>query len=117
MTKRPHLLTYLISGDSDIHPSHENIRRSGRRVRHGKEVDGDARVVLRTGRRYVVVAHGNPKGTTVSWFREDWSNSQRWLYVGMKRPPEGVRLYLYSCYAGKKLPRFLKKNEVFGHTH
>jgi hypothetical protein len=116
MRKQSNLVTYLVSGDSDIHPSDENIRRSGRRVRHGKGVDGDARIVLRSGRRYVVVAHGNRKGTTVSWFREDWSTAQRWLYVGMKRPPRGVRLYLYSCHAGKKLPRFLKKNEVFGHT-
>lgn len=116
MRKRRRLLTYLVSGDKDIDPSHDNIRRSGRRVRHGEEVDGDARLVLRSGGRYVVIAHGNEGGTTVSWFRGDWTKARRWLYVGMATPPKGVRLHLYSCYAGKRLPRFLKKSEVFGHT-
>ncbi len=117
MTRRRKVITYLVSGDEDIHPSHENIQRTGRRVRHGRQVDGDARRVLRPGHRFVVVAHGNRAGNTVSWFRDDWDDAQPWLYVGMKQPPRGARIHLYSCFAGKKLPRFLKKSEVFGHKH
>jgi hypothetical protein len=111
------VLTYLISGDQNIHPSHENIRRSGRRVRHGHEVDGNVRLALQRGKRFVVVAHGNEKGTSVAWFRRDWKEPKRWLYVGMAAPPVGTRVYLYCCYAGIELPRYLKKSEVFGHTH
>lgn len=110
------MLTYLVSGDADIRPSDENIRRSGRRVRHGGEVDGDARVALTTGKHFVVVAHGNRKGTAVSWFRDDWKDARRWLYVGMQDPPAGARVYLYCCYAGIALPRYLKKSDVFGHV-
>lgn len=93
-----------------------NIRRTGRRVQHGVEVDGDASVALKAGKRYVVVAHGIEKGTTVLWFRDDWKKARRWLFVGMKTPPKDTRVYLYCCYAGKKLPHFLKGCEVFGHT-
>jgi hypothetical protein len=110
------VIVYLVSGDADIIPTDVVLRRTGRRVRHGVEVNGDARRQLRSGRRYVVVAHGNKRGT-VKWFRSDWDTPQRWLYVGMTHPPSATRIYLYSCFVGKRLPRYLRKRgvEAFGH--
>lgn len=106
---------YLVSGDSNIRPSDENIRKTGRRVRFDREVNIRAAVELKPGGRFVVVAHGRSDGT-IMWFRSDRGTADRWLWVGMTKPPRAVRLYLYACHAGKQLPRQLKHCECFGHV-
>jgi hypothetical protein len=117
--KRRSIVTYLVSGDQDICPCHELLRRTsryrGRRVRHDAEVSETAADEMISGRSYVVIAHGSKDGT-VKWFRSDTGSAARWLWVGMRRPPRGARVYLYSCYAGRKLPHFLRYCECFGHT-
>lgn len=109
------MITYLVSGDEDIRPSHENLRRSGRRVRYDDEVDLNAAQALRQRRRYVVVAHGRPDGT-ILWFNSAAAARVRWLWVGMPDPPTSLRLYLYSCNAGPQLSRFLHDCDCFGHS-
>jgi hypothetical protein len=108
-------VTYLVSGDETIRPSHRNLRRTGRRVRFDSEVNQDAAIALKSGRRFVVVAHGRADGT-VMWFSSKGGVSARWLWVGMRRPPAGTRVYLYSCKAGIQLPQHLKRCECFGHV-
>lgn len=109
------MITYLVSGDDDIKPAHENLRRSGRRVRYSDEVSLDAARALRQRRRYVVVAHGRPDGT-ILWFNPAADARVPWLWVGMPDPPTSLRLYLYSCNAGPRLSRFLSDCDCFGHS-
>jgi hypothetical protein len=104
-----------VSGDDNIRPSHENLRRSGRRVRYDTQVDHNAARELKARGRFVVIAHGRSDGT-VMWFSSARGTAARWLWVGMKAPPVGARLYLYSCYAGKELPTCLNRCECFGHS-
>ncbi len=106
---------YLVSGDENIRPSDDNLRRTGRRVRFDDDVDDDAAVELREGKAFVVLAHGQANGT-IKWFKSSRGSSARWLWVGMPRPPRRARLYLYSCHAGRRLPHFLKHCEAFGHV-
>lgn len=109
------MTTYLVSGDEDIRPSHENLRRKGKRVRFDTQIHEEPSRAIKSGRRYIVIAHGNSSGT-VKLFRTDWNESRRWLYVGMGQPPSGARIYLYSCHAGRKLPRFLRNCLALGHV-
>jgi hypothetical protein len=108
-------LTYLVSGDENIRPSHTNLRQSGRRVRFDTQVNDKAAIELKARGRFVVVAHGRSDGT-VMWFSSSRGTPSRWLWVGMADPPVGSRLYLYSCNAGAKLPSSLTKCECFGHS-
>jgi hypothetical protein len=108
-------ITYLVSGEESIRPSHQNLRRTGRTVRFDTEVDEHAAVALKTGRRFVVVAHGRADGT-VMWFSSARGVSVPWLWVGMERQPSGSRIYLYSCKAGEQLPQHLDRCECFGHV-
>jgi hypothetical protein len=112
--RRRHDVTYLVSGDHDIRPCDVILRKSGRRVRHDREVDRTASREIRPGKKYVVVAHGNADGT-IMWCRSEEGVSAKWLWVGMSSPPRGARLYLYSCRVGRVLPRYLKQCECFGH--
>jgi hypothetical protein len=105
---------YLVSGDNDIRPSHENLLRSGRRVRYDTQVDNNAAVELKARGCFVVIAHGRSDGT-VMWFSSARGTADRWLWVGMEAPPVGARLYLYSCRVGKELPAYLDLCECFGH--
>lgn len=107
---------YLVSGAEDIQPSHSNLQRKGRRVKFDCAVSDNAADVLRDGRRYVVVAHGNADGT-VKWFNSSRGSALPWLWVNMAGPPKGSRIYLYACRVGRLLPRFLKHCEAFGHSH
>jgi hypothetical protein len=109
------VITYLVSGDDDIRPADSVIRRTGRRVRYDNEVNDEAATELRPGKLYIVVAHGSEHGT-VSWFKSSRNTVQSWLWVDMPRPPRNVRVYLYSCRVGRRLPRFLKHCEAFGHV-
>ena len=111
--KRPVL--YLVSGDDNIKPSHDVLRRTGRRVRYDDAVSDDAALELREGKQFIVVAHGQSDGT-VSWFSSSRGSASRWVWVGMDRPPRRTRVYFYSCKAGKKLPHYLKDCESFGHV-
>jgi hypothetical protein len=70
---------------------------------------------LHEGGRFVVVAHGRADGT-VLWFSSNAGTVIRWLWVGMPRPPKKARVYLYACLAGRKLSRFLKHCDAFGHS-
>lgn len=106
---------YLVSGDANIRPSHTNLRRAGKRVRFDVEVSDDAFQEFKAGKRYVVVAHGTADGKTVKWFKSATGASRPWLWVGMRRPPRDARIYLYACHAGRKLPRYLRSCEAFGH--
>lgn len=103
-----------MSGDETIKPSDEVLRRAGRRVRFDNQVDDDAAVELKEGKRFIVVAHGQSNGT-VRWYKSSTGNAERWLWVGMERPPKRTRVYLYCCKSGAKLPHFLSGCEVFGH--
>jgi hypothetical protein len=104
-----------VSGDENIRPSDDVLRRSGRRVRFDNEVRDVAADELRAGGRFVVVAHGRSDGT-VLWFCSKRGNASRWLWVGMPNPPQNTRIYLYACLAGIRLPRFLRRCEAFGHS-
>lgn len=106
---------YLVSGDENIYPAHTNLKRSGRPVRHDTQVADNAADTIKTGRRFVVIAHGNAAGT-ISWFNSDRGTTAPWLWVGMPDPPSGGRVYLYACSAGERLRRFLTKCECFGHS-
>ena len=108
-------VSYLVSGDEQIRPSHENLRKAGRHVRHDGEVNDDASTELRGGKCFVVIAHGSADGT-LRWYKSSRGSSLPWLWVGMPNAPRHVRLYLYSCKAGRKLPRYLKHCEAFGHV-
>ena len=108
-------ITYLVSGDDNIRPTDAVLRRSGRRVRSDDEVGPVAAMELRVGGRFVVVAHGRADGT-VLWHSAKTGVSVRWLWVGMSNPPHDARVYLYACLAGRRLPRFLKRCDVFGHS-
>jgi hypothetical protein len=106
--------TYLVSGAPDIAPSHKNLRRRGKVVRYDTEINGNACVAMRHGRRYIVIAHGTQEGV-VQLFRTDWNESRRWLYAGMPHPPKGASIYLYACHSGTALPRALRHCVVAGH--
>jgi hypothetical protein len=106
---------YLVSGDENIRPSHENLRRSGRRVRYDTQVNDNAALELKARGRFVVVAHGRSDGT-IMWFSSARGNAAAWLWVGMETPPVGTRFYLYSCYAGEKLHAHFQRCECFGHS-
>jgi len=106
---------YLVSGDPDIVPVHSNLIRTGRRVRHDRDVDRPAHMVLKPGRAYVVIGHGDSKGT-VKWFHSGRGVAEPWLWVGMKPSPAGSVVYLYSCKAGALLPRSLRKCASMGHV-
>jgi hypothetical protein len=83
-------------------------------VRSDNEVGAVAAGELNPGGRFVVVAHGRADGT-VLWHSSKTGSTVRWLWVGMSDPPRDARIYLYTCFAGRKLSRFLKKCDVFGH--
>ena len=106
---------YLVSADANIKPSDEVLRRTGRRVRYGAEVDKEAAIAMKPGGRFVVVAHGRDDGT-VMWLGGDDDRPGRWLWIGMRKPPKESEVYLYSCRAGKKLPRHLKHCKCLGHV-
>lgn len=108
------MVTYLVSGAEDIHPTHDNLRRSGRVVRHGGQVTRAAPEELRQGMRYVVVAHGDEAGT-IFWANEPTEVGSPWLWVGMSPTPVRARVYLYCCNAGPRLSRYLRDCECFGH--
>ncbi len=91
------------------------LRKSGRYVRHDNDVDELAARILRGRNRFVVVAHGSDDGT-IHWFKSDRGTSDRWLWVGMKKPPKNARVHLYACSAGTKLVPSLKQCESFGHS-
>lgn len=113
--RRRRRIKYLVSGAGDIYPSHAVLLKSGRHVRHDNDVDPSAARALRGASSFVVVAHGSDDGT-VHWFRSDRGTSERWLWVGMKRPPKRARVHLYACWAGGKLVPFLTGCESFGHS-
>ena len=114
MARKKSRVTYLVSGDANIQPSHKILRKSGKRVRYDIQVHAKAAVELRIGQRFVVVAHGRADGT-VLWFSSARGTAQPWLWVGMPTPPRDTRLYIYSCMAGKKLSPFLDRCETLGH--
>jgi hypothetical protein len=87
--------------------------RAGRRVRHDRDVDPQATIALRSGRSFIVIAHGAANGT-VTWFRTDTQQELDWLWVGMPNAPSGARIYLYSCCAGPALTAFLP-DDLLGH--
>ena len=116
MKKKKPVVTYLVSGDSTISPGDRILKRSRRNVRYDTQVNRSAATAMKAGSRYVVIAHGNPDGT-VMWFRSDSPPASPWLWSPMANPPKKARIYLYSCHAGKELPRFLKSCECFGHTN
>lgn len=103
-----------MTGAGDVLPTHENLRRSGRRVRHGQEVQRSAAEELRSGMKYVVVAHGDDSGT-IYWSLHEDEEDSRWLWVGMEQTPSRARIYLYCCNAGPQISRYLKDCECFGH--
>lgn len=105
-------VTYLVSGHVDIAPTHENLRRAGRRVRHDRDVDLDAARALRSPA--IVISHGSAAGT-ITWVSSVDGVERDWLWVGMDQAPQNVRVYLYSCSAGPALRRFLRSSEVLGH--
>lgn len=105
---------YLVSGDPDILPSHEIIRQRGKLVSHDDDIGERAGEFLTANDYYILVAHGGPR--TVRLFRSTWGEQRPWLFVGMSEPPQGIRLYLYSCSAGLELPDFLDSCEAFGHV-
>lgn len=111
---RQRAIWYLVSGDADIRPSDENIRRSGRRVRYDSDVDPEARRELRAGHRFVVVAHGRADGS-VLWSSSANGARQRWLWADMANPPAGARVYVYACSAGPRVLSALRQCEAFAH--
>jgi len=115
MARKKRSVTYLVSGDANIHPSHEVLRKAKRTVRYDTEVNEAARVELKAGQSFVVVAHGNAEGT-VTWFSSARGNSSPWLWVGMPKPPRDSHLYIYACKAGRRLRPFLAQCEVLGHV-
>ncbi len=115
MARQPRSVTYLVSGDEDIRPSHEVLRKTNRLVRYDAEVHEDAAVELKAGHGFVVVAHGSASGT-VTWFNSIKNSESNWLWVGMPTPPRGSHIYVYACNAGKKLAQFLVNCEVLGHV-
>ena len=114
MARKNSRVTYLVSGDTNIHPTHHVLRKSGKRVRYDIQVHAKAASELKIGRSFVVVAHGRADGT-VLWFSSARGTAQPWLWVGMPTPPRDTRLYIYSCMAGKKLSPFLNRCEALGH--
>ena len=115
MPRKKRRVTYLVSGDPTIQPSHEVLARTGRDVRYDVQVDDSARRELKGGRSFVVVAHGNMNGT-VSWFNSTRGSAAPWLWVGMPKQPRGTFLYLYACKAGRLLIPFLTRCDAFGHV-
>ena len=115
MATRKKSVTYLVSGDDNIHPSHVNLRIARKTVRYGDAVGQHADSELVADGCFVVVAHGNARGT-VGWHWPRTAVSSPWLWVGMPRPPRGCALYLYSCMVGPRLVPFLAGCEVLGHS-
>lgn len=108
-------VTYLVTGASDVVPTHENLRRSGRRVKYGSEVTRTAPEELRLGMKYVVVAHGDQDGV-IYWSNDGAGDEIPWLWPGMNPAPGRARVYLYCCNAGPELTRALKSCDCFGHS-
>lgn len=109
------MATFIVSGAPDIGTAAAALKRAGFRVRHDGDVADSASAALRRGSRSIVVAHGDENGT-VHFFKTSNGRSIRWLWVGMTNPPAGCRVYLYSCLAGKKLAKHLKRCDCFGHV-
>ena len=109
------MVLFLVSGEGDVVRAVDGLRRAGKRVHHGDGVADSAAAVLKAGRKYIVVAHGSAAGT-VRFFKPSRGSAEPWLWVKMPEPPKGTRLYLYCCRAGRRLPRFLKHCESFGHV-
>ena len=105
---------YLISGETDIAPAAALLRRKARRILNANDVDDDAWATMKPHKSFVVIAHGLKNGT-VRWRKTSDTTSFNWMWVGMKRPRVGVRMYLYCCHVGVKLPLYLKNCEAFGH--
>ena len=105
---------YLISGETDIAPAVGVLRRRGCRILHDNDVDDDAWATIKPYKSFVVIAHGLRNGT-VRWRKSSNTTSINWMWVGMRRPRASVRIYLYCCHVGVKLPRYLKNCEAFGH--
>ncbi|MBA3578978.1 MAG: hypothetical protein H0W42_03235 [Gemmatimonadaceae bacterium] len=111
--KKTSAITYLVSGDENIRPCDKVLKRTARRVRYDTEVSHNAQDELKPSRRFVVVAHGRRDGT-VMWFRSDEGAAAPWLWIGMRKPPKGAHIYLYSCHA-RKIARHLRHCMCFGH--
>lgn len=115
MLGRMRRVTYLVSGEENIRPSHRILRQAKRRVLYDDQVSEHAANELIPGQSFIVIAHGSGNGT-ITWFSSARGSADPWLWVGMQAPPQGCHLYLYACKAGKKLVPFLDQCEVLGHA-
>jgi hypothetical protein len=89
------------------------LRGQGWTVLTGRPVSRRARQALAAGSRRIVLAHGE-RGAL--WLACGGRRSaEKWLWVGMLRPPMNARLYLYSCYCGCRLAPALRTSFVVGH--
>lgn len=109
------MITYLVSGESDIEGSSDHLRATGRTVRHGEEFGSEAFRALVEGGKFVVVAHGDETGT-VFYCAGVAEPQTRWLWVGMVPVPARTRVYLYCCKAGPAMSAYLSECECFGHS-
>jgi hypothetical protein len=105
---------YVVSGGNEFTDAVERLKNSGRQLRHDLEVADQAADEIPPLDRVVMVAHGDAAGTV--YLSKTGIGERRWLWVGMGQAPTDARIYLYACYAGRKLPTYLTACEVFGHT-
>lgn len=111
------MIYFVISGDADIRPAGEMLKRRGQKVFDDTSVQSDAGRLIRGNKKFLVVAHGSPDGRRVLFHFSASGKTIDWIYHGMKNPPTGPRIYLYCCFAGIAIPRVLKGCETFGHHH
>lgn len=110
-------IVYIVSGGDDgLDASAQALKRWGKTVKHGDDVHDRADRAIPVSSTRIVIGHGDQEGTTVYFRKPRWASQRAWIFVGMNKPPRRARIYLYSCFAGIKLPKFLSDCTAVGHV-
>ncbi len=108
--------TFIVCAKADSAHARRLIRREGWPLLSGATVGPHAAKLLCVGERGIVVGHGSVDGSTLFLARGPRRvAARRWLWVGMKTPPLGATIYLYSCYCGNSLAPALSGSIAVGH--
>jgi hypothetical protein len=91
------------------------LARNGYTVRRGRVVNRDASRAIPPSSVRIVLGHGTDDGRELHLACGGARAKSLWLAADMPKPPRKARIYLYSCFCGRRLAVALAKSFVVGH--